>query len=161
MGNEVTQGAKHTSNEVYSKEVEHTANGTLAAMFRALVGKMGLTNKLKVLCKRAELKDRLYRTELDTVLDKKLDVRLYDQATDSSMTFNVFVKTISHLLEITDFRFTVAVCTKRNSEWIEVTQHVVNTAGPLTDLSNLSEDELRELIRDAKAKNSKKREDNE
>ena len=90
MGNEVTQGAKHTSNEVYSKEVEHTANGTLAAMFRALVGKMGLTNKLKVLCKRAELKDRLYRTELDTVLDKKLDVRLYDQATDSSMTFNRF-----------------------------------------------------------------------
>lgn len=161
MGNEVTQGAKHTSNEVYSKEVEHTANGTLAAMFRALVGKMGLTNKLKVLCKRAELKDRLYRTELDTVLDKKLDVRLYDQATDSSMTFNVFVKTISHLLEITDFRFTVAVRTKRNSEWIEVTQHVVNTAGPLTDLSNLSEDELRELIRDAKAKNNKKREDNE
>ena len=88
-------------------------------------------------------------------------MRLYDQATDSSMTFNVFVKTISHLLEITDFRFTVAVRTKRNSEWIEVTQHVVNTAGPLTDLSNLSEDELRELIRDAKAKNSKKREDNE
>lgn len=150
MGNEVTQGVKNTSaSEVFSKQVEQNTNGVLANMFRRLTGRLGVVNKLRNLCKMAQTRDKMYRMEMNSkVFDEKLEYRLFQMATAPKMTFDSFTKLISHLFNVSEFKFSVSVKPKNSDEWITVEQTVFNTTGPITDLENLDEEEV-ELLKDS------------
>ena len=150
MGNEVTQEVKNTSvPEVFSKEVEQNANGVLAKMFRRITTKLGVVNKLRNLCKMAQTRDKMYRMEINSpVFDEKLEYRLYQMATAPKMTFDGFTKLISHLFNVSEFKFTVSIKPKNSDEWITIEQQVINTTGPITDLENLDEEEI-ELLKES------------
>lgn len=152
MGNEVTQEVKNTSTpEVFSKQVEQNANGVLANMFRRITGRLGLVNKLRSLCKMAQTRDKIYRMELNSpVFDEKLEYRLFQMATSPKMTFDGFTKLISHLFNVTEFKFSVSIKPKNSDEWITVEQTVFNTTGPITDLENLDDEDV-ELLKDSLA----------
>ena len=149
MGNEVTQEVKNTSTDVFSKQVEQNANGVLANMFRRITGRLGLVNKLRNLCKMAQTRDKMYRMEINsTVFDEKLEYRLYQLATSPNMTFDGFTKLISHLFNVSEFKFSVSIKPKNSEEWITIEQQVFNTTGPITDLETLDEEEV-ELLKDS------------
>nr|DAX15825.1 MAG TPA: hypothetical protein [Caudoviricetes sp.] len=149
MGNEVTQEVKNTSTDVFSKQVEQNANGVLANMFRRITGRLGLVNKLRNLCKMAQTRDKMYRMEINSpVFDEKLEYRLYQMATSPKMTFDGFTKLISHLFNVSEFKFSVSIKPKNSEEWITVEQQVFNTTGPITDLETLDEEEV-ELLKDS------------
>nr|DAF06467.1 MAG TPA: hypothetical protein [Caudoviricetes sp.] len=149
MGNEVTQEVKNASTDVFSKQVEQNANGVLANMFRRITGRLGLVNKLRNLCKMAQTRDKMYRMEINSpVFDEKLEYRLYQMATSPKMTFDGFTKLISHLFNVSEFKFSVSIKPKNSEEWITVEQQVFNTTGPITDLETLDEEEV-ELLKDS------------
>ena len=149
MGNEVTQEVKNTSTDVFSKQVEQNANGVLANMFRRITGRLGLVNKLRNLCKMAQTRDKMYRMEINSpVFDEKLEYRLYQMATSPKMTFDGFTKLISHLFNVSEFKFSVSIKPKNSEEWITIEQQVFNTTGPITDLETLDEEEV-ELLKDS------------
>ena len=149
MGNEVTKEVKNTSTDVFSKQVEQNANGVLANMFRRITGRLGLVNKLRNLCKMAQTRDKMYRMEINsTVFDEKLEYRLYQLATSPNMTFDGFTKLISHLFNVSEFKFSVSIKPKNSEEWITIEQQVFNTTGPITDLETLDEEEV-ELLKDS------------
>jgi hypothetical protein len=149
MGNEVTQEVKNASTDVFSKQVEQNANGVLANMFRRITGRLGLVNKLRNLCKMAQTRDKMYRMEINSpVFDEKLEYRLYQMATSPKMTFDGFTKLISHLFNVSEFKFSVSIKPKNSEEWITIEQQVFNTTGPITDLETLDEEEV-ELLKDS------------
>ena len=149
MANEVSQEVKNTSvPEVFSKQVEQNANGVLANMFRRITMSLGVVNKLRTLCKMAQTRDKMYRMEINSpVFDEKLEYRLYQMATSPKMTFDGFTKLVSHLFNVTEFKFTVSIKIKNSDDWLTIEQQVFNTTGPISDLETLDKEEI-ELLQD-------------
>ena len=115
---------KYTSkaSSVFTRPIQSSPGGVLANLFRKLTFKLGYANKLKALCKDAQIRDALYRKEQgrENQIDEKLEYRLLTMASDSKMTFDKFVTLISHLFNITDFKFTVSVKLKGSDTWKQI-----------------------------------------
>ena len=75
-------------------------------------------------------------------------------ASDSKMTFDKFVTLISHLFNITDFKFTVSVKLKGSDTWISVDQASINVLGPD---DNDTKDEEDGVIENAKQRSDRQR----
>ena len=149
---------KYTSkvSSVFTRPIQSSPGGVLANLFRKLTIKLGYANKLKALCKDAHIRDMLYRKEQgrENQIDEKLEYRLLTMASDSKMTFDKFVTLISHLFNITDFKFTVSVKLKGSDTWISVDQASINVLGPD---DNDTKDEEDGVIENAKQRSDRQR----
>lgn len=138
---------------VFEKPVQKSASGALANLFRKLTLKLGLANKLRNLCRNAQLRDKLYRQKLGSSnIDDKLEHRLYNMATGDKLTFEKFTALISHLYDVNEFEFTIRVKPLNSDEWIEVRQEVYNHLGPI-----LEEEDGDNLEQPAKHEHDRKR----
>ena len=119
---------------VFTKPVQENSGGALANLFRKLALKMGLANKIKALCRNAQIRDKAYRMKLNSkTFDDKLEHRLYAMATGDKLTFERFTALTSHLFDVVEFKFKVCVRVQGEDEWIEVEQNVFNRLGPIVD----------------------------
>ena len=125
---------KYTSkvSTVFDKPVQQNPGGILASLFRKLALKLGYGNKLKALCRDAQIRDRLYRIKQgrEDQIDEKLEYRLLTTATDSKMTFDKFTTLVSHLFNISEFKFSISIKLKGSDTWITVDQESVNMLSP-------------------------------
>ena len=125
---------KYTSkvSTVFDKPVQQNPGGILASLFRKLTLKLGYGNKLKALCRDAQIRDRLYRIKQgrEDQIDEKLEYRLLTTATDSKMTFDKFTTLVSHLFNISKFKFSISIKLKGSDTWITVDQESVNMLSP-------------------------------
>lgn len=146
-----------TVGQAFTKPVHNSPGGLLANLFRKLTYKLGYGNKLKVLCRMAQNRDRLYRIEQgrEDRLDEKLEYRLLSMATDSKVTFDKFHTLVSHLFNITHFKFSIAVKVKGSDDWIEVSQESINLLGPVEDDLTLVDEEI-EDVKQSDDRNSSK-----
>lgn len=136
---------KNTSkvSTTFNKPVHNSPSGLLANLFRKLTIKLGYGNKLKTLCRLAQIRDKQYRIQQgrEDRLDEKLEYRLLSMATDSKVTFDKFHTLVSHLFNITHFKFSIAVKVKGSDDWIEVSQESINLLGPVEDDLTFVEDD--------------------
>lgn len=147
MGN--TQKSITTVDPVFGREVESNANGALARIFRRLTYKLNYAKKLRAICKAAQTRDKMYRSEINSpVFDEKLEYRLYQMATAPKMTFDSLIKLISHLFNVVEFKFKVSIKIKGTDKWIDIEQNVFNTTGPITDINTLDQEDI-DLIKES------------
>ena len=119
---------------VFEKPVQKSASGALANLFRKLTVKLGVANKLRNLCRSAQLRDKLYREKLGSNnIDDKLEHRLYNMATGDKLTFEKFTALISHLYDVKEFEFILRIKPLDSEDWIEVSQEVYNHLGPMIE----------------------------
>lgn len=122
--------------DVFDKIPEKNPGGVMTIMFRSLLLRLGKANKLRALCKDAQVRDKLYRDRINSsVFDSKLEYRLYQMATAPKMTFDSLVKLVTHLLDITEFKFTISVKPRGSENWVTIEHLVTNQAGPMIDMS--------------------------
>ena len=129
--------------KVFQVPVENNSGGVLALMFRRIMYKLGYHNSIDKLCKLAMKRDRRNRTKLNsTVLDDKVAYRLSNAAKDPKMTFDMFVKLLTNLVNIDTLELTVRVKRKGTDDYVTVKNVLVVEGSTLTDLDSLSDDDI-------------------
>lgn len=137
----------------YKSEVESSPQGVLALLFRKTLAKLNLTQKLNLLCKQANLRDKQYRESLGKTdrLDDKLEYRLKGLATDSKMTIETLFKLLTHLLNVEAFKITLSFKQYGSNDWITVDAAISEAAGgpgPMTDANLLTKEEAEKIVKE-------------
>lgn len=129
--------------------VENNSGGLLALMFRKLMYKLGYNNSIDRLCKLAMKRDQINRSRLNSpVLDDKVAYRLNTAARAPKMTFDMFVKLMTNLANIDTLEISVKVKRRGSDVYEEVTNTLFVESGTLTDMEELSDDDI-ELLKES------------